>query len=299
MSFIPKTIYYCWFGGEKPQSVLECISNWQEKLPNYQIIEINECNKELFDVEKECQKNLWFRTVWENKMWAYVADYSRLKVLYEKGGVYFDTDITVEKDITELLEKNKLVVGWEDSKSINFAVVITNEHNPIIKEMLEFYDDEIWHSNIYTIPHISTKIIRKNYNLKSSDNITENNDILVLPPKYFYPLPIGLKEAKEFVNNNTYTIHWWNASWTKSNIDYFMRNKHKIPLDKLLNMCFQNKILIDSKFITIKKIFLNFSINIDFYYFCRFKYRYYGKNKYLTVIIMGIQIPLLNFGGNR
>ena len=51
---IPKKIYYCWFGGEKPQKVVERISNWKEKLPNYEIIEINDKNKELFDVENKC-----------------------------------------------------------------------------------------------------------------------------------------------------------------------------------------------------------------------------------------------------
>ena len=116
---VHKKIYYCWFGGEKPTKVLECINNWKEKLPDYEIIEINDKNNELFDVEKECQNNLWFKTCYENKMWAYVADYARLKVLYERGGVYFDTDITVEKDITDLLAKNKLVLGWEDKYSIN------------------------------------------------------------------------------------------------------------------------------------------------------------------------------------
>ena len=146
---IDKNIYYCWFGDEKPQKVLDCINNWEEKLPDYNIVEINEYNKELFDVEKECQNNLWFKTVWENKMWAYVADYARLKVLFERGGVYFDTDITVEKDITELLEKNKLVLAWENEVSINIAVGIVAVGNPLIKEMLDFYNDEIWHSKKY------------------------------------------------------------------------------------------------------------------------------------------------------
>ena len=55
---ISKRIFYCWFGGEKPQKVLECIDNWKQMLPDYEIVEINEKNKELFDVEKECQNNL-------------------------------------------------------------------------------------------------------------------------------------------------------------------------------------------------------------------------------------------------
>ena len=39
---VPKRIYYCWFGEEKPQQVIECVSNWKKKLPGYEIIEIND-----------------------------------------------------------------------------------------------------------------------------------------------------------------------------------------------------------------------------------------------------------------
>ena len=299
MGTLSKTIYYCWFGGSKPQNVLDCINNWKEKLPAYQIIEINEHNKELFDVEKECQNNLWFKTVWENEMWAYVADYARLKVLYERGGVYFDTDVTVEKDITELLTKNKLVLGWEDRLSINIAVGVVVVGNPLIKEMLDFYNEEIWHSKLYTIPQIVTYILRKHYKLNPSTGITENDDILILPQEYFYPLPIGVKEKAGYVTQNTYTIHWWDATWTKSNIDYFMRHKHKAPLKKLLKKCFEKKIIINNKFIKIEKLHQKYTIEIDWYYFFRFKYRYYKQKRFLTLLILGIQIPIFKSGGQR
>ena len=292
MNNIPKVIHYCWFGGEKPQKVLECIKNWKQMLPDYEIVEINEKNKELFDIEKECQNNLWFKTCYENKMWAYVADYARLKVLYEHGGVYFDTDITVEKDITELLEKNKLVLGWEDKFSINIAVVVVVVGNSLIKEMLDFYNDEIWCSKRYTIPQIVTHILKKHYKLNPSTEITENDDILILPQEYFYPIPVGLKEKANFVTTDTYTIHWWDASWTKSNIDYFMRNKHKIKLDKLVRKCFELQTIINNPFIKINKIFSKFNLEIDFYWLFRFKYRYYKNNKYLTLFICGIQLPI-------
>lgn len=289
---IPRAIYYCWFGGNKPQPVLDCIENWREKLPNYEIIEINEHNKELFDIEKECQNNLWFKTIWENKMWAYVADYARLKVLYERGGVYFDTDVTVEKDITELLEKNKLVLGWEDKQSINIAVGVVIVGNPLIKEMLDFYNEDIWHSKLYTIPQIATYVLRKHYNLNSSIEITENDDILILPQEYFYPLPIGIKVNANYVTPNTYTIHWWDASWVKSNIDYFMKNKHKIELNKLLKQCFEKKVIINNKFLNIEKLHQKYSIEIDWYYAFRFKHKYYDTKKFLTLFILGVQIPV-------
>lgn len=291
---IPMVIYSCWFGNEKPQKVIDCINNWKEMLPDYEIVEINEHNKKLFDVEKECKNNLWFKTCYENKMWAYVTDYARLKVLYERGGVYFDTDITVEKDITEILNKNKLVLGWEDQLNINIAVgvVVAAVGNPLIKEMLDFYNEEIWHSTLYTIPQILTYVIKKHYLLNPSTEITENDDILILPQEYFYPIPIGIKERENFVTQNTYTIHWWDASWCKSNIDYFMRNKHKEKLNKLIDKCFKQRVLFDNKFLKIEKLFKEFSIKIDFYYAFKFKYKYYQKRRFFTIILLGIQIPV-------
>lgn len=295
---IPKIIHYCWFGGDKPKSVLDCINNWKEKLPDYEIVEINEYNKELFDVEKECLNNLWFKTCYENKMWAYVADYARLKVLYEQGGVYFDTDITVEKDITELLEKRKLVLGWEDRFSINIAVGVAVAGNPLIKEILDFYKDEIWQSKLYTIPQIVTHVIKKHYELNPSTEITENDDILILPPEYFYPIPFinPGKEKEKYITNKTYCVHWWSATWVKPNIGYFMKYKHKIKLDKLLNLCFEKKSIINNPFIKIEKLFKSYSINIDFYYLFKFKYRYYGDKRFLTIFIFGIQIPIWRVG---
>ena len=293
MRTIGQKIYYCWFGNEKPLSVNNCIQNWKKKLPNYEIVEINENNIELFDVEKECKNNLWFKTVWENKMWAYVSDYARLKVLYERGGIYFDTDITIEKDITELAEKNKLILGWEDTQSINVAVAFVGKNNPLIKEMLDFYNDEIWHSKLYTIPQIAMYTLKKHYKLNSSLQITENDDIIILPQEYFYPIPIGLKDKTPYVTPNTYTVHWWDMSWTASNVDYFLRNKHKIKLNKLIKYCFETKTIINNKFLIIRKLHKKISIEIDWYYAFRFKYRYYGKKKFLTLYIFGVQIPVI------
>ena len=306
MTDVPKKIYYCWFGGEKPQSVLDCITNWKEKLPNYEIIEINEKNKQLFDVEKECRNNLWFKTVYENKLWAFVSDYARLKVLYENGGVYFDTDITVEKNITELLEKEKLVLGWENPVAINIAVgvVVVVVGDPLIKQMLDFYNDEIWKSKLYTIPQIVTHVLRKNYDLNPANQITENDDILILPQEYFYPIPIGLKiktsEKSLFVTPNTYTIHWWDGAWDNPNVKYFMLHKHKTDLNKLLKYCFKKKVILNNLFLHIEKICMLYKININFYWLFRFKYKSdYKNNRWLVLFLFGIPFKIWKMYGGK
>lgn len=76
---IPKTIHYCWFGGNpKPELVCRCIDSWRRFCPDYEIIEWNENN---FDVN--CIP--YVRDAYAAKKWAFVSDYARLKVVFERG----------------------------------------------------------------------------------------------------------------------------------------------------------------------------------------------------------------------
>ena len=83
---IPKKIHYCWFGGQ-PLNKLgqKCLESWKKHFPDYEIIEWNESN---FDINC-CD---YVREAYEAKRWAFVSDYARFKILYEHGGIYFDTD---------------------------------------------------------------------------------------------------------------------------------------------------------------------------------------------------------------
>ena len=101
---IPKRIFYVWgVNDPKKRDVLACMQSWRQNCPDYEIIEINEKSKKYFDFQKELTNNKWFKTVYERKMWAYVADYVRIKTLYENGGIYLDTDVTVIKKFDKFL----------------------------------------------------------------------------------------------------------------------------------------------------------------------------------------------------
>ena len=58
------------------------------KLPEYQIKEWNETT---FDIES----NNFVKEAYRHKKYAFVADYVRLYVLYNEGGIYMDTDVKV------------------------------------------------------------------------------------------------------------------------------------------------------------------------------------------------------------
>lgn len=232
---IPKRIFYVWGYGEKKSQIANiCIENWRMMLPNYQIIEVNEKTKEWFDFEKEYQSNIWFKTVYDLKMWAYVSDYIRVKALYEHGGIYFDTDVTVYKDLSPLL-KNKMFIGNVRNNCPELAIIGAEKGHPYLLDLINFYQDQIWKSPNYIIVALFKEILENKYNLKF--NITEicgNDMISIYPPEYISPYHYGEDFTHSLITKNTYTVHWENSSWiTKKNL-YFLSRKHMVPLNALL-----------------------------------------------------------------
>mgnify|MGYP002589815915 CR=1 FL=1 len=92
---IPKIIHYCWFGGGtiSPEN-RKCMESWKKYCPDYKIIEWNEQN---FDVSQ----SLYTRQAYDARRWAFVADYARLKILYEQGGIYMDTDVELLRPLDD------------------------------------------------------------------------------------------------------------------------------------------------------------------------------------------------------
>lgn len=94
---IPKIIHYCWFGGNPlPELAVKCIESWKKYCPDYEIKRWDESN---FDLNC-CD---YVKEAYQAKKWAFVSDYVRFKVLYDEGGLYFDTDVELIKSIDDIL----------------------------------------------------------------------------------------------------------------------------------------------------------------------------------------------------
>ncbi|MCW4103857.1 glycosyltransferase family 32 protein [Segatella copri] len=93
---IPNKIHYCWYGGGKMNHILRlCVKSFSH-LGENEIKCWNEENSDIYEHEA-------IRFLVEKKDWAFVSDYVRLKVLYEHGGIYFDTDIRVSSSMFSFL----------------------------------------------------------------------------------------------------------------------------------------------------------------------------------------------------
>jgi len=203
-----KYIHYCWFGG-KPLSKLakKCIKSWQKYLPDYKIILWNEENCDL----NECQ---FVKQAYEDKKWAFVADYFRIKALNEYGGIYFDTDMEIVKPIDALL-KNDTFLGVEDSGCVAVGVWYEKEKNSLLTKILleKYHNVEYDKNDIFkiSIPKIITEeLIKLGYKGRINE-IEEIKNIVIYPREYFYPL--SYDRQNNIFTDNTCMVHYYDATW--------------------------------------------------------------------------------------
>ena len=224
---IPERIFYVWLGGDKPADVRMAVYQWQQELPDYEIIELGSSPSPYFNLAEELKNNDWFRTVYRNKMWAYAADYIRCKVLYEHGGIYLGTDITILRRFDDLL-KHPCFCGMQNRKEINMAVFGCRAGNAFVKKILDFYNEEIWQSPLFAIPDIATFVMKRDYGVRLPENDAPLicGDFVVYPRRYFYPLKIHGEFTPGCIVPESYTIHWWKESWCKSEIMSWLKSKH-------------------------------------------------------------------------
>ena len=86
---IPKIIHYCWLSNDPiPSNIQHYMDSWKKYLPDYEFIHWN------FD-KFDKSSSRWVSEAFDNKKYAFAADYIRLYALYHYGGIYLDMDVDV------------------------------------------------------------------------------------------------------------------------------------------------------------------------------------------------------------
>jgi mannosyltransferase OCH1-like enzyme len=206
---IPKIFHYCRFGGSPlGKNDILCIETWKKNHPDFKFMLWDES---IFDFENDFLKDLK-----ELKKWAIYTEYVRYYALQKYGGIYFDTDIVLVKDLGDLLS-NDFFIGCEKHDQIGVSAIGSIPNHPVLSELLEYYNnyksgEEILWSVFITKP-VFSKYINVN-NIRSVVEFQQNS--FIYPPEYFYPLPYENADEIDkykFNTKNTYTVHLWNASW--------------------------------------------------------------------------------------
>ena len=205
---IPKKIHYCWYGGKPlPDLAKKCIDSWKKYCPDYEIIRWDESNTDL-------QSNQYVREAFEAKKWAFITDYVRLKVLYEYGGLYMDTDVQVIAPLDKFLN-NRGFSGFENEHQVPTGIMAAEAGNSFIEELLHDYDDK--HFILEDGSQDMTTNVVAITKLAAEKGLVLNNQMQIIEDFTFYPsdyfCPKDSRSLKVYLTNNTATIHHFAGSW--------------------------------------------------------------------------------------
>lgn len=223
---IPKKIHYCWFGGNPlPELALKCINSWKTFFPDYEIIEWNEGN---FDINM----TPYISEAYKAKKYAFVSDFARFWVLHKYGGLYFDTDVEVIKNMDAIVSDGPFM-GCENCaeeggspEMIRVAPGLGMGSEPnmvILDELIDYYSrisfiNEDGTYNQVTIVDHTTSVLAK-YGLQNTASIQCCSGFRIYPKEYFCPMDYITGEL--VITPNTYSIHHYMASWLTTGQKYY------------------------------------------------------------------------------
>ena len=239
---IPKVIHYCWFGGNPlGEEELACIKSWQKYMPDYAIARWDETN---FDVHgiRYCEQ------AYEAKLWAFVSDYARFAILYEHGGVYFDTDVELIKPIDDILARGPFMgCGTDGTGATNSCAVASGlglaayPGLDLYESILEYYKhcDLIKPDGSYDMTSVveRTNSILREHGLDDSIGIQEVAGVVIYPAEYFNPM--DFLTGTITITPNTRSIHHYSMSW------YEESRKTQVRIQRALISAGLSKLIAD------------------------------------------------------
>lgn len=225
---IPKKIHYMWLGGKEiPENLKKCIESWKHFCPDYEIVRWDESN---YDVHK----NTFVSQAYDNKRYGFAPDYARIEILYEHGGIYFDTDVELKRNIDDLLYQEAFcsVEKWQ---VLNFggcsgAVKGHKSLEPFIEawEKRELVRDDGTLDSISSGLIDTTIAINQGYIINGKNQTINGMNIYT----YDYFHPYDYMSGKLEMTNDTYSIHHFNGGW----LDVNAQEENKRAIEQYSNL---------------------------------------------------------------
>lgn len=230
---IPKIIHFCWLSDNPyPESIQKCLSSWKEKLSDYEIIL---WDKKRFDINSV----QWVKEAFEEKKYAFAADYIRFYALYNYGGIYLDSDVEVLKNFDELLNCS-CFFGYEFSGLPEAAVIGAVPELKWIGTILQYYESKCFKNTDGTLNKVVAPLVVKYFfeqtekvKLLTDGDIHRFGNFVVYPNEFFSPKN-SFKSNEINITKNTICIHHFNAGWIKESFINKLKKTAHIFLIKIL-----------------------------------------------------------------
>lgn len=191
---IPKLIHYCWLSDdEKPDIVKDCMKSW-DMLKDHGF-KFMLWDRSTFDVNS----TVYTKSCWDNKLYAFICDYIRVKALCEYGGIYMDCDVEVIKPFDDFILNNEYFLTKGICGGINATTMACEKNHKIFRIVKAYYDK-------FILPY---HCIRKTTVLMEQrmEQILNGYDGLMLHDADYL-------NVKHKITDRTYCIHYDMADWS-------------------------------------------------------------------------------------
>lgn len=215
---IPKLIHYCWLSDDPfPPKIEQCVESWKRYLPDYEFKHWHTSN---FDLEA----HPWVKQAFEQKKYAFAADYIRLYALYNYGGIYLDSDVEVIKPFDDLLNLPYFACT-EGNLTIEAGAWGAQKHLDWVGACLDYYKGRSFikangSPDLLPLPQIMMSVIRKSMlpkvvnidtYMEKIDHYKDVGVFYMLPRDYFCAKDPATGEL--LLTENSYCIHNFAGSW--------------------------------------------------------------------------------------
>jgi mannosyltransferase OCH1-like enzyme len=212
---IPRTLHYVWVGPKPvPKKVRTLVEGWQRLNPDYDVVLWNEENID-FSFE-------FVQSAYSTKAWNRISDFVRMWALLHHGGIYLDTDVELRKPLDALLE-NTCFAGFQMREShpdwVNGAVLGAERGHWFIARLHRYFVDNMrgWENvGSFSGPGLITRLLTEQGLSAYSEVPQKIRDITLYPTRWFYPYHWSEPFVEQCVTPDTYAIHHWDKTWTKS-----------------------------------------------------------------------------------
>lgn len=232
---IPKIIHLCWLSGEPyPEDIKQCLNTWKEILPDYEIM--------LWDSKRfDLNSTIWTKQAFENKKYAFAADYIRLYALYNYGGIYLDSDIVMYKSFSDLLSL-PYFIGQSYTGAFEAAVIGAEKGIKWIEDILKYYENRHFIKDdgsfdMIELPKIFSNVLNKQYKfyrLHKLQKYDSNENLIYVFDKDFFNSRNSIKVRR---TRKSYCAHNYLGSWTKKKNNKSLKNTiQKLLPDFIVNI---------------------------------------------------------------
>lgn len=261
---IPKVIHWCWLSGEQlPEKIQNCVDSWKKILPDYKIKCWTTKNFDINSVQ-------YVKEAFDQRKWAFCADYIRAYALYTEGGIYLDSDVEVLKSFNDFLQYNFFTsveyipdnvkcfdiinkcldsdfnrlpnIPFVQGIGIQAAIMGAEKGNSYMKDCLNYYNalhfsmNKGYDNMAIVAPNIYA-INAEKYGFKYKNETQHLNNNMVIFKDNFFCIP-------EFMTKRTFALHLVAHSWYSPT--FSQRIYQYLASIKFLKLCFdfmeENKI---------------------------------------------------------